>query len=99
MQWNDQGGSHYAKGENGRWDGDEFGNEWDCGFRIFDASDDAESLGWDLYTDDGAGNGDFLGTFSSLMEAKQAAEDFDSLDDGDSLKHGIGRVRETGMPS
>lgn len=66
-----------AKSALGRWDGDDFGNEWTCGYSIvLGGGDDPEQ--WTLWEDDGAGNGDFLGEFPTVWEAAVAANAHDA---------------------
>lgn len=64
----------YAKSARERWDGDEWGNEWDCGFSIYFCPEDPI---FQLYEDDGTGNGNHIGDFKSKNEAKARAEEYD----------------------
>lgn len=38
-------------------DGDEFGQEWQLHYVLYESADDDGVTCWDLYEDDGAGNG------------------------------------------
>lgn len=67
-------GAWRGLGTEGRWNGDAFGNEWVCGYCIYSVLDELSGQTvFELYEDDGNGNGDLLGTFSSLAFAQRAA--------------------------
>lgn len=53
------------------WDGDSFGNEWECGASVY-AAHDAKTF--KVYEDDGSGNGDKLAEFDSAFVARQYAD-------------------------
>lgn len=75
QQWRHVDGRLYAMGARGRWDGDDSGNEWPCGFAIF-PSDDGHT--WELYEDDGEGNGNMLAECPTIWDAALAAEAVDA---------------------
>jgi hypothetical protein len=56
--------------EQGFWDGDEWGNEWKLGWTVHPSQDECE--GFEVYEDDGKGNGDFVAHFVT----QEAAEEF-----------------------
>lgn len=54
----------------GGWDGDASGNEWECGVAIHRGEDRGA---FELYEDDGHGNGDYISTHDTFWEAARAA--------------------------
>lgn len=59
----------------GEWDGDSFGNEWPVHYVLYRTTDDSggEFHGrecFDLYSDDGAGNGDFIARGHNLIQMR-----------------------------
>lgn len=68
-----------AKSTEDRWDGDDEGNEWLCGFAIHYVLDEKlrPSGSFALFTDDGDGNGDHIGDYATLEEAQRAANEYD----------------------
>ena len=52
------------------WDGDTFGHEWKCGAAVYRA----DTGGWEVYEDDGAGNGNALEWFSMYSDAEHYAK-------------------------
>lgn len=54
------------------WDGDAFGNEWEMGYSVY-APADGETF-WDVYEDDGRGNGNFVKAFPTEEEAIKFAK-------------------------
>lgn len=64
----------YAKTATNRYDGDEAGHEWECGFSLHKHDGNNN---YDLYEDDGEGNGNYIHT-GSLQECKKLAEAYDT---------------------
>lgn len=62
-----------AKCSFGQWDGDESGHEWTCGYSVYSPGQ-GQNL-WELYEDDGKGNGRFICSRRSLDDAQAAAEE------------------------
>lgn len=57
-------GAQYQN-RHGLWGGDAFGHEWPLGWTIW-----LSDRGWEVYEDDGRGNGDFVAAFDSESEAE-----------------------------
>jgi hypothetical protein len=58
------------------WTGDEWGHEWRLGWTVYPESDGHED-GWQgfaLYEDDGRGNGDYVASFDTIVDAARAAD-------------------------
>lgn len=80
MKWTERKlGKWYAAGIHGRWERDEFGNEWTCGFAILREEDyiDCRTRFY-LFEDDGEGNGNAIASFNSLGEAQEYAANLDA---------------------
>ena len=56
----------------GLWTGDAFGNEWPLAWELIDCRE--EGGGFEVYTDDGKGNGDFIAQFDDRSAAEQLCE-------------------------
>ncbi len=67
-----------GKGTAGRYDGDEDGREWVCGYAIQHAAGSDGGTSYYLYEDDGRGNGSGLGEYHTLAEAQAAANMHDT---------------------
>jgi hypothetical protein len=68
------------------WTGDQWGNEWLLGWVVVPDMDSAHGDGepmFALYEDDGRGNGNYVASFNTLAEAKQAADRHVAAADGD----------------
>ena len=71
----------YAKTATGRRDGGgHYGREFECGFAIHKVSADESVNGlvrWELYSDDGQGNGDFILAVDDIFDLFKMAEEAD----------------------
>lgn len=66
----DAQGTKYLYGVDpyGAYDGDETGDEWDCGYAI--RGDES----WDVFEDDSLGNGNFIASAQTMEDAKLIAQ-------------------------
>lgn len=71
LTWVDRGGRWYAANTVGAFDGDDAGHEWPIGWSVLQPV--APANAFELYEDDGHGNGDFVAVFLSRWAAQRHA--------------------------